>query len=72
MDGVVIYSVLTLKEASDMWGLTPLAIQFKLMRAENKEPDRVLLRKSGGTWLTTLEAMRYVYGEPAHARKDYE
>lgn len=67
-----LFEVVTLKEASDAWGVTPRAIQLRLMRHENVNPDDICLRRSGGTWLTTISVMRKVYGEPIHPRRDYE
>lgn len=72
MTEFAIFEVITMKEASHMWGVSPRAIQLRLMRQDNHNDGVQFLRKSGGTWLTTVSAMTQVYGSPVAPRRDYE
>jgi hypothetical protein len=66
-----ILRVITVKEAADWWGRASTTVLMKLMTAERKN-NKIYLRKSGGTWLTTVAAMREVYGATENERPDYE
>lgn len=48
--------VMTVKEAEDNWGLKPGTV-----RRACRE-NRIVSRKSAGTWLTTASEMNKVYG----------
>ena len=61
-------SVLTFSEATKRWGLGHSTLR------EAAKHSRFLpgeIRKSGGTWLVTYEAMRRLYGEPKGGENMY-
>ena len=66
-----LFDVLTLQEAAAWWGRNDKGILMRLMQEERKQ-DTILLRKSGKTWLTTMEAMRLIFGVPRNDRPTYE
>jgi hypothetical protein len=72
MDAHWIFEVITLSEAAAWWGKSPRAVCLKLERWENKNPDRVALRRSGRVYLTTITVMREVYGKPKNSRPVYD
>lgn len=60
---VTIYEIYTASEASELWGLERSAVRKAIDR--NKfEKELGEIRKSGGTWLVTKEAMERVFGTP--------
>lgn len=65
-----LFDVLTLQEAALWWGRNDKGILMRLMQEERKQ-NTILLRKSGKTWLTTIEAMRSVFGAPKNDRPDF-
>lgn len=62
--------VITVREASDIWGVSDKGIINALLM-EEKRTQQFLIRKSGRTWLTTMAAMRSRYGVPSNQRPDY-
>jgi len=53
--------VMTLTEAAERWGLSDGAVIRMAIKKGKFRPDEV--RKSGGTWLITVDAMRRVFGD---------
>lgn len=60
---MVINEVLTISEASKIWGKEVSTLRRNFMNNVTFKLN-VDCRKSGATWLVTKEAMERVYGEP--------
>ena len=59
-----ISEVMTAPEAEERWGLQPGTIRASCLRGPlSRYIERGLVRKSGGTWLVTVQAMQEVYGK---------
>lgn len=54
-------SILTFSEAQEKWRLGPSTLRKSQQDGRFQEGE---IRKSGGTWLVTYEAMKRLYGEP--------
>lgn len=61
-----IYEILTTSEAAALWSLDESTIRKALILG------RLLGRKSGATWITTIREMRRVYGVPMRTLKGIE
>lgn len=61
--GSPIEKVMTAKEAEERWGLREIRQSITLGKLK-KYIESGHVRKSGGTWLVTEEAMRDAYGDP--------
>jgi hypothetical protein len=51
--------VLTASEAAELWGLDPSTVKRACQQGRFTASEA---RKSGGTWLVTVEGMKRVYG----------
>lgn len=58
--GLMFDSILTFSEAQNKWGLGVSTLRKSQQDGRFKEGE---IRKSGGTWLVTYEAMKRLYGE---------
>lgn len=58
---------LTFSEATEMWNLGSSTLRM-LVRTD-KLIENIDYRKSGGTWLITIGAMKRIYGEPKNVLK---
>ncbi|MTI53798.1 helix-turn-helix domain-containing protein [Geosporobacter ferrireducens] len=56
----IIFSILTLKEAAQLWELDDSTLRHAIKQGKFREDEH---RKSGGTWIITKEAMIRIYGE---------
>lgn len=54
--------VLTLPVAASLWGKS----ESTLKRHVNDNPPKLVAKRVGGIWLTTVEAMKRAYGQPTH------
>jgi len=55
--------IMTASEADERWGLHKGAVRQSCVRGQLKKYiEQGLVRKSGGTWLVTVEAMEAVFG----------
>ena len=70
-DDALLFTVLTLSEASAWWGKSKTAIQMKFWRLEQKT-GRAMLRKSGNNYLLLSSDMFSIYGVPKNDRPNYE
>ena len=57
-----LYDVMSSSEAEERWGLPTGAVRQSIHRGKLKGHSGV--RKSGNTWLITIDAMKEIYGEP--------
>ena len=62
--------VLTLNEASELWGVPTGTLRSKLIRQSEFLPEEC--RKSGDVWLVTKEAMLRIYGRQKVARYEVQ
>ncbi len=51
---------LTLTEAAQYWGITPNTLRLRIHRHTIPQNS---IRKSGGTWLISVEGMTALFGE---------
>lgn len=63
MDELLLYQVVTVPEACELWGLPRNTIMYALDIAIGRTGDLVY-RKSGSTWLITVASMVRRYGQP--------
>lgn len=66
-----LFDVMTLQEAAEWWGRDAKGVLMRLLSVE-KSQNKILLRKSGRVWLTSMQAMREVFGSPKNDRPAYE
>lgn len=56
--------IMTATEAEERWGLQPGTVRASCLRGPlSRYIEKGLVRKSGGTWLVTVQAMEKVYGK---------
>jgi len=68
-----ISETMTATEADERWGLQPGTVRASCVRGPLKKYiERGLVRKSGGTWLVTVQAMEEVYGKELKRMKVIE
>src|SRR5690606_10982441 len=56
--------IMTATEAEERWGLQPGTVRASCLRGPlSRYIEKGLVRKSGGTWLVTVQVMEKVYGK---------
>lgn len=68
-----LHSVVTIAEAADWWGENQQALTRLLIRRSlDVEDPTTIIRKSKGTWITSVEVMITYKGVPKNDRPIYE
>jgi len=67
----MLYEVLTLREACDMWGLHRKSVLLRVWGEEHRR-RKTLIRRSGPVYLIEARTMRELWGEPKYERPSYE
>lgn len=63
--------IMTATEAEERWGLQPGTVRASCLRGPlSRYIEKGLVRKSGGTWLVTVQAMEETYGKEIKKMED--
>jgi hypothetical protein len=68
-DEFQLYQVVTVPEASELWGIPRNSVMYAIDASTGADHDDLVYRKSGSTWLITVASLTRRWGPPA--RRDW-